>query len=49
MQKKAKETILWLELLDIDTNQEKTKTQLTQETTALMKIFGSIVVKSSEI
>ncbi len=47
--KEAKETILWLELLDIDANQEKIKAQLRQETTELMKIFGSIVVKSSEI
>lgn len=47
--KEAKETILWLELLDINTNQGKTKAQLIQETTELMKIFGSIVVKSSEI
>lgn len=45
--KEAKETILWIELLDLNANQEPIRAQLMQEATELMKIFGAIVVKSS--
>lgn len=41
--KEAKETRLWLRLIDIES---KEKERLTQEINELMKIFGSIVTKS---
>ncbi len=44
--KEAKESRSWLRLLNIDNNiLEKEKTELVQESTELMKIFGSIVEK----
>lgn len=46
--KEAKETVYWLDLLNgarCDENGQKIK-KLTEEATELMKIFGSIVIKS---
>jgi four helix bundle protein len=46
--KEAKETLYWLELVDVGSNNElisKDK-KLFQEATELMKIFGSILRKS---
>ena len=42
--KEAKETRLWLRLIE---NESKEKEKLLQEVNELMKIFGSIVTKSS--
>lgn len=46
--KEAKETIYWLELLDIASSDENYQRahSLIKEATELMKIFGSIVIKS---
>jgi len=46
--KEAKETIYWLNLVDIgeNNNLKKEKNGLINEATELMKIFGSIVEKS---
>ena len=41
--KEAKETVLWLKLLDGDDKKSK---ELIQEATELMKIFGAILEKS---
>ena len=46
--KKSKETIYWLDLLDLSSsNLKKERDILIQEATKLMKIFGSIVTKSA--
>ena len=46
--KGAKESIYWLDLLEINKPQtDKERQLLIQESTELMKIFGSIVTKSS--
>ncbi|MEX0690193.1 MAG: four helix bundle protein [Candidatus Paceibacterota bacterium] len=46
--KEAKETIYWLNLLDVgkNTKLKKNQEELITETTELMKIFGSILSKS---
>lgn len=44
--KEAKESIYWLRLLDVDTDQETERNDLKQEATELMKIFGAILHKS---
>ena len=46
--KEAKESIYWLHLLDTgNIEQDKRKTSLIGECTELMKIFGSIITKST--
>ncbi|MDO8444405.1 MAG: four helix bundle protein [bacterium] len=48
--KEAKESILWLRLIDIqDEKLEKERQRLLQEATELMMIFGSILRKSEKI
>lgn len=42
--KEAKETRLWLRLIEVESNE---KERLIQEVNELMKIFGSIVTKSA--
>lgn len=46
--KEAKETIFWLNLIQVNNNDklEKVKQELIQEATELMMIFGSIFRKS---
>jgi len=44
--KEAKESRFWLRLIEPTDNQDKEKGVLIQESTELMKIFGSIVEKS---
>ncbi len=45
--KEAKESILWLKLIDSEEEAfSKDRAKLVQEGTELMKIFGSIVIKS---
>jgi four helix bundle protein len=46
--KEAKESRLWLRLIDIQDNKdlERERKRLIKETTELMKIFGSIIEKS---
>lgn len=44
--KEAKESIYWLKLIETKTEDENKKTILIREATELMKIFGSIVVKT---
>ena len=46
--KEAKESRLWIKLLDTENNEtlKEMKHKLANETTELMKIFGSIVTKS---
>ena len=44
--KEAKETSYWLKLIDPEAADIKTKESLIQESTELMKIFGSIITKS---
>lgn len=44
--KEAKESIYWLNLIDIQESKVKERDKLIQECTELMKIFGSIIVKS---
>ena len=47
--KEAKESIYWLKLLDIDYNLkelEEERTELIQEATEIMKIFGAIIEKT---
>lgn len=44
--KEAKESIYWLKLIETKTEDENKKTILIKEATELMKIFGSIVVKT---
>jgi four helix bundle protein len=47
--KEAKETCYWLKLLQIQTeNSEKTRQLLINESTEIMKIFGAIVVRTTE-
>lgn len=43
--KEAKETIYWLELIEIKTEDENERQKLKQEATELMKIFGAIPEK----
>ncbi|MGA9407387.1 MAG: four helix bundle protein [Bacteroidota bacterium] len=43
--KEAKESRYWLQLLDNTPDLSDSKTQLIQESTELMKIFGAILVK----
>jgi four helix bundle protein len=43
--KEAKESIYWLNLLEISNREEKRKNFLENEATQLMKIFGSIIEK----
>ena len=47
--KEAKESIYWLKLLDCEENLENegNRTQLIQEATELMKIFGAILIKTT--
>ena len=45
--KEAKETRYWLELIECKTAQEEGRRNLIQEITELMKIFGSIIEKST--
>lgn len=47
--KEAKETRYWLNLITCDRNQEEEKTELIQESTELMKIFGSIITKKEKL
>ncbi len=44
--KEAKETIYWLNLSESNNEQIREKEVLIQESTELMKIFGSIIEKS---
>jgi len=44
--KEAKESILWLRLISVPKDMEKEQERLIQESTELMKIFGSIIEKS---
>ncbi|MBI3232318.1 MAG: four helix bundle protein [Candidatus Doudnabacteria bacterium] len=44
--KEAKETCYWLNLIDVNEGSEKERMRLLQESTELMKIFGSIVSKN---
>ena len=46
--KEAKESRFWIKLIDIENDEalNKMKFELDNETTELMKIFGSIVTKS---
>ncbi|MEI8061260.1 MAG: four helix bundle protein [Candidatus Berkelbacteria bacterium] len=46
--KEAKESILWLTLLQTDEKSEQLRNRLLQEASELMKIFGSIVTKCSK-
>lgn len=46
--KEAKETCYWLKLVGCNEEFEKERTNLIQESIELMKIFGSIVEKSSK-
>lgn len=43
--KEAKESILWLRLLDVTEQLEQSREGLKQESTELMKIFGAILEK----
>jgi four helix bundle protein len=47
--KEAKESRYWLELTEPRKDQESQKAALMQETTELMKIFGSIVTKAGRV
>jgi len=44
--KEAKESRYWLRLVDCNSEFEKDKEKLIQETNELMKIFGAILEKS---
>lgn len=44
--KEAKESIYWLELIDVTSELEKERLALIKEATELMKIFGAILIKS---
>ncbi len=44
--KEAKESRLWLRLIQCKPEQEETQLKLIQEATELMKIFGAIITKS---
>lgn len=46
--KEAKETIYWLEIIDIEEDLMKEKELLKKEATELMKIFGAILQKSQD-
>ncbi|MEZ2337440.1 four helix bundle protein [Mucilaginibacter sp. RCC_168] len=43
--KEAKESILWLKLIDVNEPQALKRDSLIQEATELMKIFGAILEK----
>lgn len=45
--KEAKETLLWIKLLDLEQSQESTRKRLLQEGNEIMKIFGAIVTKNN--
>ncbi|MEW6417843.1 MAG: four helix bundle protein [Nitrospirota bacterium] len=45
--KEAKETRYWLKLISCDKESEKERTNLIQESTELMKIFGAIIEKTN--
>ena len=47
--KEAKETRYWLHLISCDQSQEEEKAGLIQESTELMKIFGSIITKKEKL
>ena len=44
--KEAKESRYWVELIEIESGQQRERDALTQEATELTKIFGSIIEKS---
>ena len=44
--KEAKESRLWLKLVDVSDEMEATRSQLIQEATELMRIFGAILEKT---
>lgn len=44
--KEAKESRLWLKLIDVSDEMETRRSQLIQEATELMKIFGAILEKT---
>ncbi len=46
--KEAKESIYWLRLSESSKEQEQEKTELINEATELMKIFGAIIEKSKQ-
>ncbi|MEI6144126.1 MAG: four helix bundle protein [Candidatus Berkelbacteria bacterium] len=46
--KEAKESILWLTLLQTNEKSEPLRNRLLQESSELMKIFGSIITKCSQ-
>lgn len=47
--KEARESIYWLKLIDYPTVQIMERDRLTKECTELMRIFGSIVFKSTNL
>jgi four helix bundle protein len=47
--KEAKETIYWLKLLETNGEDNQKRDALVNEATELMKIFGAIIVKASNI